>query len=78
MSQMGIDVATMSEIAERADVGAGTVYNYFKSKEDLAIAVLEDLILDLGRKIEKVINTFDDPGQAYDLATRDRPALSVD
>jgi len=36
MSDKGVDGATMVEIAERADVGAGTVYNYFKSKDDLA------------------------------------------
>ena len=70
MSQKGIDAATMAEIAERADVGAGTVYNYFKSKEDLAIAVLEDLMLELGQKIEKVTNTFDDPGQVYAFGIR--------
>ena len=29
MAQKGIDAATMSEIADLADVGAGTVYNYF-------------------------------------------------
>lgn len=70
MSQKGIDAATMSEIAELADVGAGTVYNYFKSKEDLAVAVLEDLMLDLALKIEKVTDTFDDPGQVYAFGIR--------
>jgi AcrR family transcriptional regulator len=70
MSQKGIDAATMVEIADLADVGAGTVYNYFKSKEDLAIAVLEDLMLDLAVKIEKVTDTFDDPGQVYAFGIR--------
>lgn len=70
MSQKGIDAATMAEIAELADVGAGTVYNYFKSKEDLAVAVLEDLMLDLGLKIERVTDTFDDPGQVYAFGIR--------
>ena len=36
MAQKGIDAATMSEIADLADVGAGTVYNYFASKDELA------------------------------------------
>lgn len=70
MSEKGIDAATMAEIAEVADVGAGTVYNYFKSKEDLAIAVLEALMLDLALKIEKVTDTFDDPGQVYAFGIR--------
>ena len=70
MSQKGIDAATMADIAELADVGAGTVYNYFKSKEDLAVAVLEDLMLDLAHQIEQVTNTFDDPGQVYAFGVR--------
>lgn len=70
MSQKGIDAATMLEIAEQADVGAGTVYNYFKSKEDLAIEVLEELMLELAVKIEKVTNTFDDPAQVYAFGIR--------
>jgi AcrR family transcriptional regulator len=70
MSQKGIDAATMAEIADLADVGAGTVYNYFKSKEDLAIAVLESLMFDLALRIEKVTNTFSDAGQVYAFGVR--------
>jgi AcrR family transcriptional regulator len=70
MSDKGVDAATMLEIAERADVGAGTVYNYFKSKDELAIAVLETLMHDLGVRIEAVTNTFDDPAQVYAYGIR--------
>lgn len=65
MSEKGVDSATMLEIAEHADVGAGTVYNYFKSKEELAFAVLEDIMRNLAIRIEKVTNTFADPAQVY-------------
>ena len=58
------------KIAERADVGAGTVYNYFKSKDDLAIAVLETLMHDLAVRIEQVTNTFADPAQVYAFGIR--------
>lgn len=70
MSEKGIDGATMLEIAERADVGAGTVYNYFKSKDDLAVAVLEDMMSDLALRIEAVTNTFEDPAQVYAFGIR--------
>ena len=79
MTEKGVEAATMLEIADRADVGAGTVYNYFKSKDELAIAVLETLMHDLALRIEEVTNTFEDPAQVYafglhsvlDTATRD-------
>lgn len=70
MSEKGVDGATMLEIAERADVGAGTVYNYFKSKDELAIAVLEEMMSDLSLRIEKVTNTFEDPAQVYAFGIR--------
>lgn len=70
MAEKGIDAATMLEIAELADVGAGTVYSYFKSKDELAIAVLEHLMHDLALRIEKVTDEFDDPGQVYAFGIR--------
>src|SRR5262245_46291117 len=65
MTEKGVEAATMLEIAERADVGAGTVYNYFKSKDELAIAVIEALMHDLAVRIEAVTNIFSDPAQVY-------------
>lgn len=70
MSEKGVAAATMLEIAERADVGAGTVYNYFKSKDELAVAVLETLMHELALRIEKVTNTFEDPAQVYAFGVR--------
>ncbi len=70
MAQKGIDAATMSEIADRADVGAGTVYNYFASKDDLATSVMEQVMDRLAQRIEAVTNTFTDPGQVYAFGVR--------
>lgn len=70
MSQKGIDAATMSEIAEVADVGAGTAYNYFSSKDELVICVLEQLMDRLAQRIEAVTDTFNDPGQVYAFGVR--------
>jgi len=50
MSTQGVDGATIQEITERADVGFGTFYSYFKSKDELAARVLDCLINDLGRR----------------------------
>jgi len=70
MSEKGVDAATMLEIAENADVGAGTVYNYFKSKDELAVAVLEEMMSSLAIRIEAVTNTFEDPAQVYAFGIR--------
>jgi AcrR family transcriptional regulator len=70
MSEKGIDAATMLEIAERADVGAGTVYNYFKSKDALAVAVLEKMMHDLALRIEATTDAFEDPAEVYAFGIR--------
>ena len=50
MSARGVDEAAIKEITEKADVGFGTFYNYFLSKDELAKCVLDCVINDLGRR----------------------------
>ncbi|MFA8356940.1 TetR/AcrR family transcriptional regulator [Burkholderia ubonensis] len=70
MTEKGIDASTMLEIAEIADVGAGTVYNYFKSKDELAIAVLEEMMHDLALRIQKATSGLEDPAEVYAFGIR--------
>ena len=70
MAEKGIDAATMVEIADLADVGAGTAYNYFASKDELAMSVMEQVMHRLAQRIEAVTDTFDDPGQVYAFGIR--------
>jgi len=70
MAEKGIDAATMLEISELADVGAGTVYNYFDSKDQLAMAVMEQVMRRLAERIEAVTDTFTDPAQVYAFGVR--------
>lgn len=36
-SEKGFEKASISEIAQKADLGVGTVYNYFKSKDEIFV-----------------------------------------
>jgi AcrR family transcriptional regulator len=47
-SRRGIDGPTVDEIAAAADVGKGTIYNYFETKEHIVVAFM----VDLERKIQ--------------------------
>lgn len=70
MAEKGVDAATMLEIAARADVGTGTAYNYFASKDDLAVSVLEQVMERLARRIEAATSGFADPAQVYAFGVR--------
>src|SRR5262245_18162667 len=39
----GIERATVDEIAAAADVGKGTIYNYFQTKEEIGVAFLVEV-----------------------------------
>ena len=40
-AERGFRAARVADVAERADIGKGTVYEYFRSKEDLFLAVFQ-------------------------------------
>jgi len=42
-SRHGLDAVTIDQIAAAADIGKGTVYNYFAAKEDIVVAFMADL-----------------------------------
>jgi len=57
-------VVQLNEIAQRAGVGAGTVYRHFPSKEALFAAVVADQIDQLIADLQKLLDR-DDPGVAF-------------
>jgi AcrR family transcriptional regulator len=49
LSEHGLD-APLDMVAERAGVGRGTLYRHFADRTELALAVLEEEVEDLGRR----------------------------
>jgi AcrR family transcriptional regulator len=52
-SRHGLDAVTIDEIATTADVGKGTIYNYFSTKEDIVVAFMADLEARMAPKISR-------------------------
>src|SRR4030095_13309758 len=50
-SRHGIADVTVDQIAEAADIGKGTIYNYFQSKEDIVVAFM----VDFEREVQKTL-----------------------
>lgn len=52
-AEKGYEQATLDEVAERAQFGKGTLYNYFSGgKQDILLAVLEDVFTHLSQQVE--------------------------
>ena len=70
MAGKGIDEATMAEISDRADVALGSLYNHFRSKEELALAVIDAEIEGLAIRIEELTSEFPDPAMVFAFGVR--------
>ena len=55
-SVKGFNSATMEEIASKAELSPGTLYLYFKNKEELHTSLSIDILAHLGSEIEKVVD----------------------
>lgn len=56
--QNGIKDLTISQIAKTAGVGKGTMYDYFKNKEDIVFEIVNILIQDRNIVVEKQLSAI--------------------
>ncbi len=59
--QKGYHHTTLEEIAQHAQFGKGTIYNYFNSKEELFYGIVDELIAETTRIVE---SSMASPGDA--------------
>lgn len=69
-ARQGIDATRINEITDEADVGFGSFYNYFESKEAIVAAVVEETAAAAGRAIEEATREVDDPAEVVAVAHR--------
>lgn len=62
--------APILDITQAADVGLGSFYNHFQSKEELFEAAVEEVMEALGSLLERVTAGVDDPAQVFSQSFR--------
>jgi TetR/AcrR family fatty acid metabolism transcriptional regulator len=60
-AKKGFYNAKVSEIAREASVADGTIYLYFKNKDDILISIFEEKMHLLIKQVEKEISKVEDP-----------------
>jgi AcrR family transcriptional regulator len=61
MGRVGVEGATIAMITEDADVAFGSFYNYFKSKEEVALAVFTERIEQIAKVTDSIREAVTDP-----------------
>lgn len=60
-AEKGFHVARISDIARKAGVADGTIYLYFRHKEDLLLIIFEEKMDELLRELADTLAGIDDP-----------------
>jgi len=66
----GLEAATIEEITETADVGRGSFYNFFDTKEDLVAALVDDVVERLAAFEAASTAQYEDPIIALTVSVR--------
>jgi AcrR family transcriptional regulator len=67
--EQGTD-ATLEEVARRAEVGTGTLYRHFPSREDLLVGVMQDAFADLHQRAIELRESTDPLAAFEEYLTR--------
>lgn len=61
---------SIQDITDEADVGFGSFYNHFESKEELFGAAVLEVLEDLGAAVDTACTNLDDPAEIYAVGVR--------
>jgi AcrR family transcriptional regulator len=70
MARKGIGSTSIQEITDKADVGFGSFYNHFDSKETIAEAVMEEAIESFGDAADRLAEMIEDPAEVLAASVR--------
>jgi len=75
LAKRGFQATTIQEIADAAGLGKGTIYHYFKTKEEILLVVSEQIFHEMERSFGAALLRIDEPMEK--LSTLIEEALHV-
>jgi AcrR family transcriptional regulator len=70
MAEKGMEGAAINEITEAADVGFGSFYNHFESKEAIYAALLNWVFKDFADAMDRTLGEIADPAEVVAVSIR--------
>jgi AcrR family transcriptional regulator len=70
MAQKGMEGVAINEITEAADVGFGSFYNHFESKEAIYAALTDQVFEEFADTLERLASDFPDPAEVISVCVR--------
>jgi AcrR family transcriptional regulator len=70
MAEKGMEGVAINEITEAADVGFGSFYNHFESKEAIYAELLHWVFEDFADAMERVLGQISDPAEVIAVSVR--------
>lgn len=70
MAHRGVAGVTINEITEQADVGFGSFYNHFESKDAIHAALIEEVIGHYAVALDKLGDQLSDPAEKISASAR--------
>lgn len=70
MAERGVNAVAINEITDAADVGIGSFYNHFETKETLYAAVLHDVFEDFADALDRMLVGIEDPAEIISISVR--------
>lgn len=70
MAERGMEAVAINEITEAADVGFGSFYNHFASKEEIYAAVIDAVFESFGDALDELVSDLEDPAEVIAVSIR--------
>jgi AcrR family transcriptional regulator len=70
MAKGGPSALTVTAVTELADLGIGTFYNYFDSREQIITAVIMEAMESMGQRLDTLTREMEDPAEMFSVSLR--------
>lgn len=70
MAERGMAGVAINEITDAADVGFGSFYNHFESKEAIYAALIDQVFEDFADALDRLVVGVDDPAEVLSICIR--------